>query len=41
MIENPDLMREIIKAVTVGKVFGGGCHCGAVRFWMAEQVSKF
>jgi len=30
MTENPEMMSEMIIAATAGKVFDGGCHCGAV-----------
>ena len=27
-------------AETAGKIFTGGCHCSAVRFWVTGPVGK-
>ncbi len=40
MTENPEMMPEMIIAATAGKVFDGGCHCGAVRFRVTGPVGK-
>ena len=40
MTENPEVMSEMIIAATAGRVFDGGCHCGAVRSRVTGPVGK-
>jgi len=44
MTENPDMMPnimpEMVIAATAGKIYTGGCHCGAVRFRVTGPVGK-
>ena len=44
MTENPDMMPnmmpEMMIAATTGDIYTGGCHFGAVRFWVTGPVGK-
>lgn len=40
MSQNPDIAPAMMSPATAGKVFDGGCHCGAVRFRVTGPVGK-
>ena len=40
MSQNSDIAPAMMSPATAGKVFDGGCHCGAVRFRVTGPVGK-